>query len=133
MVFDKTLVKLEFEFIPFIDLVGIAHDRRKTNVDAVAVKDPGKTLGQNRSGAGHFDDGGGMLPARSLPEVLTGHHEVPVLDQIGKFRTSVFKNMFCKLREVRTEVKEPSRRDEVSADVVPEFPGLASLVHGPTF
>jgi hypothetical protein len=61
---------------PFFTLrQALADDERKPEVDAVAEKDAGEGIGQNR-GRTHVQDGGGrVLPSWSRSEVGPGDDE----------------------------------------------------------
>ena len=118
VVHDLSFFEKKFQFIPFADSIGVADNRRNAVVKAISIENPGKALGQNSLNAIELDHEWRMLPTRPLTEVLASDDEIPLSYLLVEPRSFILQNMFCQLRQIRSQVEVASRYDMVCTDSI---------------
>ncbi len=97
-----------------------AGQNRQGDVNGVAEKNTGKTLGDHAGNAGPFDGPRGELPGRAAPEVAAGDQNVARRDSPGKIRVNVFHAVAAQLGRV-AHVGTAGRNDAVGIDMISEY------------
>src|SRR5699024_477711 len=100
----------------------------QADVDAVAVEDAGKALGDDHRDAAGLDAQGGVLPAGAAAKVPAAHHHVPGLHPCDKVLVDVLHAVGGQLFGV-LGVQVAGGDDDVGIDVVRVFENVSFRVH----
>ena len=105
------------------------HDGQ-TDVDAVAVEDAGKALGDHDRDAGGLDAQRCVLTGGAAAEVPAAHHDVAVLDVVDEVLVNVLHAVAGQLSGI-LRVQVAGRDDDVGIHVIRVFENrTVCVVHG---
>ena len=131
---DDTVVQICFHRVALADGIHslrALHDGQ-TDVDAVAVEDAGKALGNDHRDAGGLDAQRCVLTGGAAAEVGPGHDDVAGLDGGSEIRVDVLHCVGGQLLRV-CDIQLTCGDDNVGIDIIAVLENLAFCVHGMCF
>ena len=78
---DDAAVKVNGDFVAVVNIVAgfFAFQNGKTDIDGIAVKNPGKGFGDDTGDSRFLDSDGGVFPGGTAAEIKPCHHNIAVL------------------------------------------------------
>ena len=130
LVGDDAGIKVYLNGVPCLDGIHSLrafHDGQ-ADVDAVAVEDAGKALGNDHRDAGGLDAQGSVLTGGAAAEVPAAHHDVTVLHVLDEILVDVLHAVAGQLLGV-LGVQVAGRDDDIGIHVVRVFENRTFCVH----
>src|SRR5688500_12171890 len=122
LVDQQRLFKVQAQPVAIADALGIcADERRKAEVEGVAVEQAGERFGDQRSHPEVLQRCRGLFARGPRAKVAAGHHDVAGIHLFCKFGKNRLEAMLRDLLDAELHVL--ARRDDVGIDVVAEHPG----------
>ena len=120
-ILDYSGVKIDFQFVPFIDAVSIALNCQQAQVKAVAVEDAGKGFSDDSRNAGIFNGHRGLLSGGAAAKVFPRNEKIPFFNFIIEIWPDISHYMLCQFMGILNFKFYSSRYYIICINIVPKF------------